>query len=278
LQGILSIFTRKFSHLLYLCAINPKRRFLTMHYAIIAAGAGSRLQHEGVAAPKPLVSLRGEVMIDRLLGIFLRHHAESISVVINDEMPEVRRHLEAWAEPAHLVQLGLPADFPFHLVVRTTPSSMHSLAALAHVLAPARFCLTTVDTIFREEDFARYLHTFETLPAAEADGCFAVTPYVDDEKPLYVLPAPDGRTIAAFLDQKPEAACYVSGGIYGLDARTALPVLEQCLAAGQSRMRNFQRALLEAGLRLRLSVFPKILDVDHAEDILKAEAFLVEHP
>lgn len=245
-----------------------------MHYAIIAAGEGSRLQREGISEPKPLVKLGGEVMIDRLLRLFVAHHAESISIIVNQEMTAVRQHLEAWAAPQHLAAMGLPADFPFHLVVRSTPSSMHSLAALAPVLPAARFCLTTVDTIFREADFVRYLHTFEQLTPDQADGCFAVTPFVDDEKPLYVVPTADGRYVAAFSDTKPAADCYVSGGIYGLDARTALPVLEQCLSAGQSRMRNFQRALIAAGLRLRLSVFPKILDVDHADDIVKAEALI----
>ncbi len=247
-----------------------------MHYAIIAAGAGSRLQQEGVSTPKPLVRLHGRVMIDRLLDLFVRHHAESISVIVNDEMPDVRRHLEDWGAPAHLSSLGLPEDFPFHLVVRSTPSSMHSLAALAPSLPAARFCLTTVDTIFRESDFADYLHLFESLPS-DVDGCFAVTPYVDDEKPLYVRPTADGRYVEAFLDTRPsaDAPCYVSGGIYGLDARTAFPVLEQCLASGQSRMRNFQRALIAAGLKLQLAVFPKILDVDHAEDIRKAEEYIL---
>ena len=36
-----------------------------MNYAIIAAGEGSRLRNEGVAAPKPLVPLNGRPMIGR---------------------------------------------------------------------------------------------------------------------------------------------------------------------------------------------------------------------
>lgn len=267
----------------YLCPrqsrIRPTTKHTSMHFAIIAAGAGSRLQQEGVATPKPLVRLRGQPMVDRLMDLFLRCHAESISVIVNEEMTDVRLHLEAWAAPERWVARGRSADFPFRLVVQSTPSSMHSLAALAAVLPQGRFCLTTVDTVFREADFLRYVQTFERLRDEEADGCFAVTPYVDDEKPLYVLPTPDGQRVAAFLDAAPSdvptaGPLYVSGGIYGLDTRTAFPVLERCLAAGQSRMRNFQRALLDAGLRLQLSVFPKILDVDHAEDVRKAEAFL----
>ena len=39
-------------------------------------------------------------------------------------------------------------------------------------------------------------------------------------------------------------------------------------------MRNFQRGLIADGLKLKAYPFSKILDVDHAADIPKAEAFL----
>ena len=40
-----------------------------MHYAIVAAGEGSRMVHEGVALPKPLVELEGKPMIGRLIDL-----------------------------------------------------------------------------------------------------------------------------------------------------------------------------------------------------------------
>jgi hypothetical protein len=39
-------------------------------------------------------------------------------------------------------------------------------------------------------------------------------------------------------------------------------------------MRNFQRALVADGLLLKAYPFSKVLDIDHASDIEKAEAFL----
>jgi hypothetical protein len=39
-------------------------------------------------------------------------------------------------------------------------------------------------------------------------------------------------------------------------------------------MRNFQRALVADGLQLKAYPFSKVLDIDHASDIEKAEAFL----
>ena len=41
-------------------------------------------------------------------------------------------------------------------------------------------------------------------------------------------------------------------------------------------MRNFQRALLWAGLRLKAFPMGKVMDVDHISDIKKAEKFLAD--
>lgn len=230
-----------------------------MNYAIIAAGEGSRLAKEGIAKPKPLVDLNGEPMIGRLINLFLRCNAESISIIVNEEMTEVRSYLES---------LTLPV--PFNLVVKSTPSSLHSFYELSRVMPAGKFCLTTVDTIFRENDFRAYIKAAEA--ATDCDGMMAVTDYIDDEKPLYVDTDAE-MNITAFRDARYDGARYISGGIYALGGR-AVSVLEECMEKGISRMRNFQRALVDAGLRLKAYPMGKILDVDHAEDIRKAEEFI----
>ncbi|MBQ4366820.1 MAG: NTP transferase domain-containing protein [Muribaculaceae bacterium] len=231
-----------------------------MNYAIIAAGEGSRLAQEGVKRPKPLVLLNGEPMIGRLINIFLRCNAESISIIVNEQMTEVQDYLRA---------LRLPV--PLNIVVKSTPSSMHSFAELTHVMQPGKFCMTTVDTIFREEDFARYVQAFEDDTVH--DGMWAVTPFVDDEKPLWV--EVDGQMgITAFLDRNNDGRAHlVSGGIYAMTDK-AWPVLYDCLDRGVARMRNFQRALVAAGFRLQAYSIDKIVDVDHAGDIATAEKFI----
>ena len=230
-----------------------------MNYAIIAAGEGSRLAKEGIAKPKPLVDLNGEPMIGRLINLFLRCNAESISIIVNEEMTEVRSYLES---------LTLPV--PFNLVVKSTPSSLHSFYELSRVMPAGKFCLTTVDTIFGENDFRAYIKAAEA--ATDCDGMMAVTDYIDDEKPLYVDTDAE-MNITAFRDARYDGARYISGGIYALGGR-AVGVLEECMEKGISRMRNFQRALVDAGLRLKAYPMGKILDVDHAEDIRKAEEFI----
>lgn len=230
-----------------------------MNYAIIAAGEGSRLAQEGVAKPKPLVEINGEPMIGRLINLFCRCNAESVSIIVNEEMKEVRAYLES-----------LQLDIPFNLVVKSTPSSMHSFYELSRVMQPGRFCLTTVDTIFREDDFRAYIQAMEADDSH--DGMMAVTSYIDDEKPLYVETDAD-LNITAFRDAAYEGARFISGGIYALNEK-AVKVLEECMEKGVSRMRNFQRALVDAGLRLKAYDLGKILDVDHADDIRKANDFL----
>lgn len=231
-----------------------------MDYAIIAAGEGSRLAQEGVKWPKPLVQLNGTTLIDRLINVFLKNEATSISIIVNEEMTEVQEHLQ---------KLKLPV--PFYLLVKSTPSSMHSFYELSHYLDSDSVCLTTVDTIFKEEEFGGYIQEF--LKDTQLDGLMAVTDYIDDEKPLYVDTDKD-LMIRGFLDKQGEPACtYISGGIYCL-RRPGLKVLNNAIEQGMSRMRNYQRQLIAEGLKLKAYPFSKIVDVDHAEDIKKAEEFL----
>ena len=230
-----------------------------MHFAIIAAGEGSRLAQEGVALPKPLVELNGCPMIRRLIDIFLGCGAESISIIVNEEMTAVKEYVQS---------LSLPV--PLHLTVKSTPSSMHSFYEVSRTFESGKFILTTVDTIFRPDEFARYVAAFDADD--KADGFMAVTSFIDDEKPLYI-DVDDNMRITAFLDKMQPGIKFISGGIYGLTP-PALKVLENCMEKGVSRMRNYQRALVEAGLNLRAYPFKKIVDVDHLADIATAEAFL----
>jgi NDP-sugar pyrophosphorylase family protein len=228
-----------------------------INYGIIAAGEGSRLAQEGITLPKPLVKLNGKEMLGRLIDIFVANRAASVSIIVNEEMTPVREYIA-----------GIRLNIPFNIVVKSTPSSMHSFYELRNFLQDGKFCLTTVDTVFREDDFAGYIRAFAEN---ESDGLMAVTGFIDDEKPLYV--DTDGQmNIKGFWD-KPASCNYVSGGIYGLTSK-AIDTLEKCIASGQARMRNFQRQLITDGLALKAYEFPKIIDVDHAADIEKAERFI----
>ncbi len=243
-----------------------------MKFAIIAAGEGSRLAAEGITAPKPLVEVGGERLIDRLIRIFTKNGAKEIVVICNEIRPEVKAHLDSLVAERKVADGDGSPSCPISIVQKTTPSSMHSFFEISHLLGGAPFVLTTVDTIFREEEFAAYVDNFaEAVERGSADGMMGVTDYIDDESPLYVDTA-DDMTITGFLDRS-NSCRFISGGIYGLAPR-AIDTLHRCIARGESRMRNFQRALVSDGLHLSAYPFSKVLDIDHAGDIVKAEEFL----
>ncbi len=229
-----------------------------MHYAIIAAGEGSRLAQEGVALPKPLVELNGEPLIDRLVRIFEQNNPQSISVIINSNIPLLLEHVSK-----------IESKVKLNIINKSTPSSMHSFYELSPYLKD-KFCLTTIDTIFNEEEFSQFINEFESDNSH--DGAMVVTDYIDDEKPLYVG-TDDALKITGFYDTPHSNVKYISGGIYAL-TQPAIDVLNQCMAEGVSRMRNYQRALVSSGMNLKAVPFSKVIDIDHASDIDKAIQFL----
>lgn len=241
--------------------------FNKMKYAIIAAGEGSRLVDEGVKSPKPLVKINGECLIDRLIRIFLQNTASEICVICNSAMTEVAEHLN---EVKNRIKDN--GQVTLNLIVKSTPSSMHSFFELSKFLGKEPFVLTTVDTIFQEEDFKDYIKSFHRALHENVDAFMGVTDFVDDEKPLYVGVEKE-LIVNGFFDKNDADYKYISGGIYGLTPRT-ISTLNRCISSGKSKMRNFQRALLSDGVTVHAYPFSKVLDIDHAQDIIKAEDFL----
>ena len=235
-----------------------------MKFAIIAAGDGSRLAQEGVTEPKPLVKVRGERLIDRLIRIFMENNATEIVVICNEQMFDVANHLK-------MIQAkglnGLP--IPLRFVVKSTPSSMHSFYELRDFLRDEPFILTTVDTIFDESEFHDYVLSFQDKIVHGAAALMGVTDYIDDEKPLYVG-VDNVMRINGYYDNAQVDSRFISAGIYGLTA-SSLDILESCIEKGESRMRNFQRALVAAGLRMEAYPLTTVFDIDHIEDIRKAD-------
>ena len=139
-----------------------------MHFGIISAGEGSRLASEGFGQPKPLVPICGVPMIERLIRIMNSCGAQRIAVIVNGENTET---------------VSLLKSLPVDLVVKKTPTPMHSLMELAPFLEGESFCVTTVDTVFSESRFRLMMDEFSASPF---DGLMGVTSLIDDEKPLYV--------------------------------------------------------------------------------------------
>ena len=233
-----------------------------MNYAIIAAGEGSRLAKEGFPLPKPMVSLHGKMLIDRLISVFKNNNPESIHIIINEDSEKLEDHLSE-----------TDYSFPIKIIRKSTPSSLHSFHELLKTIPNVNsICLTTTDTVFREAEFNAYITEFENNK--EIDGLMAVTSFVDDESPLFVATDED-LNITAFTDKNTLQTPFISGGIYCLSGK-ALAVVAESIENGTNRMRNFQRNMLTSGVKLKAYPFSKIVDVDHVADIKTAELFLME--
>ncbi|MDE5720204.1 MAG: NTP transferase domain-containing protein [Paramuribaculum sp.] len=228
-----------------------------MNYGIIAAGKGERLTAEGISLPKPLVAPAGESLIRRLIRIMSMPGGEAamtrLSVIVRE--PEIADCVTAACR-------SLAVSAPVDLTVKATADSMLSFAEVTGRFE-GDFIVTTVDTVFAQTEMLNLAEAFASR--TDADGYMGVSEYADDEKPLWVSTDADGY-ITAFTDERRDDSRYVSAGVYCLP-QAALECLAECRAAGITRMRHFQRALLDKGLRLRAWPMGKVVDVDHASDI-----------
>ncbi len=231
-----------------------------MQFAIIAAGKGSRLAYEGATLPKPLVPLLGVSMVERLLSIYTECGADKIAIIVNQDNRSVFQRLQE-----------LAGKYNLDICVRNTPSSMHSFYELSELLDSEKFCLSTVDTVFSTARFKAYIEEFRN--SDNVDALMAVTSYIDDEKPLYVQ-TDNEMNITGYYDMQSDCR-YVSAGIYCLTDK-CLDVLKECIENGLSRMRAFQRQLVLNGMRVKAFDIGKVIDVDHLEDVAKAEILISE--
>ncbi|HUI65158.1 MAG TPA: sugar phosphate nucleotidyltransferase [Bacteroidota bacterium] len=228
-----------------------------MRLAIIAAGEGSRLRAEGVLTPKPLLPICGVPLIERILRTAGRAGITDVCCIVNEQIAEECAYLARRTEGP-----------PLTLVVRTTESSMHSLFVLSSFLRDGPFCLTTVDSVFRDSEFLNFLQKAERCQGA--DGLLAVTRFIDDERPLCVVMNSEMQ-ILDFSDSR--STDWATGGVYYFTPRI-FTLMEEAMHSGTCRLRNFLRLLNGRGFRLYGYPFSKIIDVDHKSDIAVAEAFL----
>lgn len=232
-----------------------------MHYAILAAGEGSRLD---MVATKPLATIQGRTLVGRLLDIIAeRPGVGNVVVVTNSRKPEIE---------AHVRSLTLP--FRPEVISTRTLSAAHSLTCALDALPGGEAAVAlTVDTVFLATEFHRYVDAFEAM--SEADVLMGVTRYADDEKPLYVETTASGR-VRAFHDFANPAAEFVSAGIYGLNHR-ARRAIDRAMLMGVNGLREAQRSLLLQGVDVMAFEMSQVFDVDRPHDLLKAREFLLEN-
>ncbi len=227
-----------------------------MNFGLIAAGEGSRLKAEGWSKPKGLAELNGEPLIKRFLDLANDYKAEKISIIVNEESPELLEYIEKYQSKSEIL-----------LKVKSTPSSLHSFYEIAEFSGTESIMLFTIDTVFDRKEFDAF---YKTAEITEYDGVWGITAHVDDESPLYVSLNEDD-VVTDFHDSGDFD--YVTGGFYYMKP-TLHKHLKTAVESGISRMRNFQRYLIQMNHKLLGFKFDKIIDVDHVSDIQSAEKFL----
>ncbi len=230
-----------------------------MHGLVLAGGEGSRLARGGIPLPKPLVEIAGRPQVLHLLETFAELGCASLTCVVRSDSSPVLSLLEAQR-----------FRVPFRVLARRTPSSLHTLVEGLGAIPPGPVFCSMVDTVMRPGDWRAVYGATKRYLADGADAVLAVTPFVDDESPVYV-----GRQAGGFVrsvgDEPVDPPC-VTGGVYGLgDAARGAAV--EAVGRGLQQMRRFLEALATEA-RIATIEVPRIIDIDRPSDLATANAWL----
>jgi NDP-sugar pyrophosphorylase family protein len=218
---------------------------------IIAAGAGSRLRADGWRVAKPLVEVAGLPLIGAVLRNFTTAGITAITIIVNEEELDCIQWVRA-RRP----------DLDVEFIVKTTASSLESFREVTARGPEGPMLVSTVDAWCAPEDFARFARQAAARP--DEATVLAVTPLVDDEKPLWVTLGADGRVDAI---GEPGGGL-VTAGVYRVSARA------RRVAAGPplGRLRDYLAWLHGSGEPLYGEIIETVVDVDRGLDVATAEA------
>jgi NDP-sugar pyrophosphorylase family protein len=217
---------------------------------IIAAGEGRRLREAGFTVPKPLVPVAGIPLIDGVVRNFSSAGILSLTVIVNEEQGACVKELAA----------RFPAvDFRF--IVRTTASSLESFTRVLAAAPPGRMLVSTVDAWCRPVDFVGFVEAARRRPVDAT--VLAVTPLVDDERPLWATLDGDGR----IRGLGGATGNVVTAGMYLLSER-----VRALTPPPLGRLREFLAWLVTRGEMVYGETIDRVVDVDRLADVALAES------
>ncbi len=230
-----------------------------MHGLILAGGEGSRLAADGIQDAKVTVTIAGRPQIRGLVEILDQLGCPTITCMVRDAVraPAVRA-LDGFDPAVRILSCH-------------TPSSLHTLAEGLAATPPGPVFCTMVDTVMRASDWGATYGSARALLAEGADAVLAVTPFVDDERPLWV--ERDAVGYVRRLGSEPVSPPCVTGGVYAF-GRAARAEVVDAVEAGVTRMRGFLARLVDAGARVATVEVARIVDVDRRRDLELANAWL----
>ncbi len=224
---------------------------------IIAAGDGSRLREDGWEMAKPLVPIEGVRLIEHAVGNLLAAGVETLAIIFNAREEDCARFVRSRFPHA-----------PIEILVKTTASSYESYREILGVLPPGPALVSTVDAWCPRADFVSFAERAATAAAEET--VLAVTPFVSDEKPLWVRQTADGRITRIGGD----SGDAVTAGIYRFSRRAR----EAAAPPTLGRLREYLAWLLESGETVRGISIETVVDVDRAADVALAADLSTRRP
>lgn len=240
-----------------------------MHGLILAGGEGSRLAADGLTTPKALIDVAGRPQLLRLVEQLTSLGCSSITCMLHEATLE---WLRAGTSP-RVAATSRAIERLARVVPCRTPSSLHTFVAGLEATPPGPVFATMVDSVLAPNDWARLYELTQRDLADGADAVLAVTPATDpDDAPLWV--ATDAtRRVVAIGATAASARGLVTGGVYAFGASARRRAAE-ALASGLHRMRIFLGDLVASGADVRAVEVPHIIDIDHRNDLERADAYM----
>ena len=226
-----------------------------MHGLVLAGGEGSRLAASGIAVPKALISIGGQAQVARMVAACRRVGCETVTCAVREDLADAAG--------------SVIGDVRVQVVAVRTPTSLHTLEVGLQAIGPGDVLCTLVDSVMPAADWDD-AHRRAVLALRDADAVVAVTPFVEDDAPLWADVAEDG-TVRGFGTRG--ARGLVTGGVYWL-APGARSAATAAVASGVMRLRGFLLGLIDGGLRVRAVEVRKIVDVDTSADLDAALALI----
>src|SRR3989475_4931000 len=152
--------------------------------------------------PKPLVPIAGVPLIESVIRNFSAAGITSLVIIVNEQGRDCLEH----------VRRRFP-DLDLDFIVKTTASSLESFGEVATRLGRGRALISTVDAWCRPADSTQFVDAARRRPADAS--VLAVTPFVADEKPVWVSVDGAGR----ITDLGGPSGTQVTAGMYVLSER-----------------------------------------------------------
>ncbi len=226
-----------------------------MNLVLLETNSNSHTKTERSKSFKGLIKVKSEYLIERIIRIGRINGVTRVIFIINSNDPELEHYLST-------NNFGIPTK----LIMPHQESYMHVLFALASVHSKEPFLLANTNSVFLEREFSEFV-TYSLLQE-DTDGVIAVTRHLNEEKPLGVA-MNDEDVILKFNNSK-DGYSWFNGGIYYFSPQI-LKETNYVFQPDISGVEKFLQLLIVRGYILKGFSFSKIIKVENASDIAKAD-------